>query len=33
VIDCRRRREPIDAILADAPRAALNVLQRFDKVR
>ena len=22
-----------DAILADAPRAALNVLQRFDKVR
>jgi hypothetical protein len=33
VIDCRRRREPIDAILADAPRAALSVLQRFDKVR
>jgi hypothetical protein len=33
VSDCRRRREPIDAILADAPRAALNVLQRFDKVR
>jgi hypothetical protein len=33
VSDFRRRRVPTDALLAEAPRAALAVLQRFDKVR
>lgn len=33
VSDFRKRREPIDAILAEAPRAALQVLQKFDRVR
>lgn len=29
----RRKREPIDALLADAPRSALAVVQKFDRVR
>ena len=33
VSDFRRRRVAIDALLVDAPRNALGVLQRFDKVR
>lgn len=33
VSDFRRRRVPVDGMLADAPRAALTVLQKFDKVR
>ena len=33
VSDFRRRRVPVDAMLAEAPRAALAVLQKFDKVR
>jgi hypothetical protein len=33
VNEFRRRREPVDALLADAPRSALTVLQKFDKVR
>ena len=33
VTEFRRKREPVDAILAEAPRSALAVLQRFDKVR
>lgn len=33
VSDFRKRRVPVDALLADAPRAALQVLQKFDKVR
>jgi hypothetical protein len=33
VSEFRRRREPVDALLADAPRAALSVLQKFDRVR
>ena len=33
VNDFRRRRQPVDALLTDAPRAALQVLQKFDKVR
>jgi hypothetical protein len=31
--DFRRRRQPVDALLSEAPRAALQVLQKFDKVR
>jgi hypothetical protein len=33
VTEFRRKRAPVDAILAEAPRSALAVLQRFDKVR
>jgi Protein of unknown function (DUF3553) len=33
VNDFRRRRQPVDALLSDAPRSALQVLQKFDKVR
>lgn len=33
VNDFRRKRQPIDALLADAPRAAMQVLQKLDKVR
>ncbi len=33
VNEFRRRREPVEALLADAPRSALTVLQKFDKVR
>ncbi|MFM2164414.1 MAG: hypothetical protein RL325_851 [Planctomycetota bacterium] len=33
VNDFRRRRQPVDALLTDAPRAAMQVLQKFDKVR
>lgn len=33
VSDFRRRREPVDTLLADAPKAALQVLQKFDRAR
>ncbi|MGA1224183.1 MAG: DUF3553 domain-containing protein [Phycisphaerales bacterium] len=33
VTDFRRRRVAVDPLLADAPRSALAVLQKFDKVR
>ncbi|MFM7135209.1 MAG: DUF3553 domain-containing protein, partial [Planctomycetota bacterium] len=33
VSEFRRRREPIDALLADAPKAAMQVLQKFDRAR
>ena len=33
VTEFRHRREPVDAFLADAPRAALATLQRFERAR
>ena len=33
VNDFRRKRQPVDALLVDAPRAALGVLQKLDKAR
>lgn len=33
VSDFRKRREPVDHLLAGAPRAALAVLQKFDRLR
>lgn len=32
VNEFRRKRQPIDALLVDAPRAALNMLQKLDKM-
>ena len=32
VNEFRRKRQPIDALLADAPKAALNMLQKLDKM-
>lgn len=33
VNEFRRKRQPVDALLVDAPRSAMQVLQKFDKVR